>query len=232
MFHMPRRLRIGLLVLSGIATFLILFMLGLYAAARYEPPFYRKALETDPAELEKHSDRMLQQIAAISGMVKKKGHWEVLFTADQINGWLAVDRAKNHPRSLPPTMRDPRVVIESNQITFACRYELNGIGSVLSLTIEPSFLPETNTLALRIVGARAGVLPAPLSPVLDRISEAARNMKLRLKWGRAGGDPVAMLPLPSTGKDRSVSIETLRLEDGEIYVAGTTEPINSKGNHP
>ena len=45
----------------------------------------------------------------------KAGHWEIRFTADEINGWLAVDLVKNHPNALPPTLKDPRVSIDPNE---------------------------------------------------------------------------------------------------------------------
>jgi hypothetical protein len=93
---------------------------------------------------------------------------------------------------------------------------------VLSLTIEP-YLPKPSVLALRIVSARAGLLPLPLGRVLSGLSLAARDVQLRLEWRRAGGDPVAMLSLPTGDGDRIVRIDTLRLGEGEIYVAGTTE---------
>ena len=166
---MSRRRRLSLLIAGGLAVLTVLVLLGLYWAVRYEPAFYREALEIDPPVLEKASDHMLQQTAALESAVRKKGRWEALFTAEQINGWLAVDRAKNHPDLMPPTWRDPRVAIDSKQVTIACRYQGAWLSSVLSLTVEP-YVPEPNVLAVRIVRARAGLLPVPLGRVLDRLS--------------------------------------------------------------
>jgi hypothetical protein len=118
-------------------------------------------------------------------------------------------------------LHDPRVAIDAKQVTIACRFDQGGLHSVLTLTLAPS-VPEPNLLALRIVDARVGLLPMPLGQVLDRISEAARNMGLHLKWGRSSGEPVAAILLPQSD-DRPVRVETLRLGDGEIYVEGTTE---------
>jgi hypothetical protein len=223
---MSRKLRLVVLIAGGLAAMIVLTLaglLGLYLAAQHEPEFYRQAMATDPAVLKEGSDRMLRQAAALQGAVSKEGRWEALFTAEQINGWLAVDRVKNHLTSLPPTMSDPRVAIDSKQITFACRYEQWGASRVLSLTIEPQ-VPEPNVLALRIVKARAGLLPLPLGQVLDRLSESAHHLHLHLEWRRAGGDPVAMISLPEDEDDATAQIDTLRLGDGEIYVAGSTGP--------
>ncbi len=218
---MSRRLRLSVWIAAGLAVVASLATIGLFVAARHEPAFYRKALEIDPDVLEKASDRMLRQAAALQGAVRKKGRWEALFTAEQINGWLAVDRVKNHPNSLPPTMSDPRVAIDSKQIAIACRYAEGNTSSVLSLTIEP-YVPEPNVLALRIVKARAGLLPVPVGDVVEQITEAARNLQLHLEWRRAGGDPVAMLSLPEDKDGPQVQVDTLRLGDGEIYIAGRT----------
>jgi len=218
---MSRRVRLTVLIVGGLATTAVLLLLGLYLAAWHEPAFYREAMHIEPVVLEKGSDRMLQQTTALASAVKKRGHWEALFTAEQINGWLAVDLVRNHPHTLPPELHDPRVAIDAKRVTLACCFDHDGLHSVLSLTIEP-YVPEPNLLALRIVNARAGLLPVPLGQVLDRISEAARDTGLHLEWRRAAGDPVAMLSLPPAD-DRPVRVETLRLGEGEVYVEGTTK---------
>jgi hypothetical protein len=225
---MPRR-RILRLVLIAVGTILATSAVGglaLYYAASAEPPFYQQAMAIDSQTLERGSDRMLEKATSLANAMRKKKPWETLFTAEQINGWLAVDLVKNHPKALPSNMHDPRVIVDTKQITFACRFEQNGIESVLSLTIEP-YVPEPNVLALRIVKARAGLLPVPLGKVLERFSKAAREMRFHLEWRRAGNDPVALLSFPADD-DRPICIETLRLGDGEIYVSGKTPPKSRK----
>jgi len=220
---MTYRIRLSLLLLGCLVVLALLALLMLYIAARHVPEFYREAMEIPKDKLEKGSDRMLQQAAAIESAVNKPGRWELLVTAEEINGWLAVDMVRNHPHTLPPTLRDPRVAIDENEITVACRFEQEGTKSILSLTVQPS-LPEPNVVALRIVRARAGLLPVALRPVLDRISEAARAMRLHLEWRHVGDDPVAILSLPGNEHGgRIVQFDTLRLGDGEIYIAGTTK---------
>ena len=100
-------------------------------------------------------------------------------------------------------MRDPRVIINAKQIIIACRYEHGGVNSVLSLTVEPS-VPEPNVVALRIVKARAGLLPVPLSGVLGRISEAARGMDFSVavasrRWRSRGHDLFSTVRRPVCG---------------------------------
>jgi hypothetical protein len=216
-----RKIRLLLILSGSLAAIVAVALLALYGAACYEPAFYREAMEIDDDTLEKGSDRMLQQTTALAGAVKKKGEWDALFTAEHINGWLAVDMVNNHPNLLPPTLHDPRVVIHPKGITIACRFEQDNISTVLSLTVEP-YMPEPNVIALRFIQARAGLLPIPLGDVLDRFTQAVRDLQWHVAWRHAGNDPVAMLSFPPNDDDRPMQIETLRLGEGEIYVAGST----------
>jgi hypothetical protein len=222
MTAMSRRTRLFLVIIGGVAVLAVLLLLGVYLAVRHEPASYREAMAIKPAVLEKASDRMLQKIGALQSAVTRRGRWKAVITAEEINGWLAVDLAKNHPNTLPPSVRDPRVVIDPNEITVACRYE-GSVTTILSLTLQP-YMPEPNVVALRIVRGRAGMLPVPLKSVLDGISKAAADMQLRLTWAPAGNDPVAMLSLPEDDDaDRVVRIESLELGNGEIRLSGVTE---------
>jgi uncharacterized protein YpmS len=220
---MSRRNRLLFFIAVGLVILIVLALLGVYLAAQHEPAFYREAMEIKPAVLEKASDQMLKQIAALQSALNRQGRWQATITAEEINGWLAVDLVKNHPNTLPPTVRDPRVAIDPNEMTVGCRFEQAGVSSVVSLTVQP-YLPEPNVVALRIVRCRAGALPMPLKSVIDGLSKAAGNMQLRLRWGPAGNDPVAMLSLPEDDDaERVVRIETLELRQGEIFISGVTE---------
>jgi len=219
---MTRKIRISLLLLGCLVVLVLLALLLLYVAARHVPEFYREALEIPADNLKRGSDRMLQQAAAIKSAVNRPGRWETRITAEEINGWLAVDLPNNHPHALPPMLRQPRVAIDENEITVACLYEQEGVKSVLSLTVQP-YLPKPNVIAMRIVHARAGMLPVPLRKVLDRITEAARDANLRLEWRRDGDDPVVMLTVPRDERSGwTAQIDSLKLGDGEIHIAGST----------
>ncbi|MHC4180745.1 MAG: hypothetical protein ACYSWU_24865, partial [Planctomycetota bacterium] len=108
------------------------------------------------------------------------------------------------------------------RMTLAGRLTRGGTTSVVTVTVEP-YLPEPNVLAVRIRRARAGLVPMPLGEILHSFSEAAAQLDLRLRWRRADRDPVALISIPPPDQDgKRVQIETLKLGDGEIYLAGTT----------
>ena len=96
----------------------------------------------------------------------------------------------------------------------------------MSLAVDV-YLAKPNVLALRIRKARAGLLPVPLKTITDQITEKAEEMDLGLRWRQADGDPVAEIPIPPPrdADDKAVRVETLRLGEGKVYLAGSTEPL-------
>jgi len=219
-----RKLRIALWIVLALLVLAIVVLLVLFIASRRVPDFYASALAADPQGQRQASDEMLRRTSELASDVQKAGRWQSLFTEEQINGWLAVDLVENHPDALPPTLEDPRVSITEERITLACRLTRGGFESVVSLEVEP-YLPEPNVLALRFRGARAGAVPVPLGELLDKIDEAGARLDLPIRWQQAEGEPVALITIPSTARNRSirVHIDTLRLGDGEILFGGRTE---------
>ncbi len=222
---MRKPVRIVLLVLLVLVLLAGGGMVAIWWASRHVPDWYREATESVDSEKQREaSDQMLQRVADLASGLKKTGRWNVTFTAEQINGWMAVDLAQNHPNLLPPGLSDPRVVIEQDGITVACRASHGDLSSVVSLKVDV-YLAEPNVIAMRIRRARAGRLPWPLATILDGTAEAARQHSLPLTWRRADGDPVALFTIPPVHDEdgKLVRIEALQLGDGEVYLAGTTE---------
>lgn len=216
-------MRIVIRVLIGILVLTVIGLVVFYRAARHVPKFYQEALAIEPAVQEKASEQMVKAATKLQNNLYHDGGWRAVFTAEQINGWLAVDLQRNFAASLPREFHDPRVSITPEGITLACRAESKGFSSVVSLEVT-AYLESPNVIALRVRKARAGAIPWPLDQVLKAISEAARRSELRLEWRQAEGDPVALITLPPIpGKHgREVRIQTLKLEKDSIHVDGTT----------
>lgn len=204
---------LGLLALAG----------WLYWAAGTVPEAYRQALAADPDAAAAGSDRMLRDAAAFAGDVKRAGAWEAAFSADDINGWLAVDRVRNHPDALPATISDPRIAILGKEVHLFCRYRGAIRETILSLVLEP-YLPEPNRLAVRIIRARAGNLPLPQARLIEQITATAARNKVGCDWRDADGAPVAVFHIPTSaaGEGKLLRLEKLLLGEGQIYVSGTT----------
>lgn len=218
---MGTKLRIALFVACGLAALAVAVLIVLYVAARHVPQFYSEAMAADEAVQRPAAERMDRQAMELASDSQKSGHWQMTITAADINAWLAVAMPQKLPHALPPSMQNPRVAIEPNGITLGCQYQQGGVTSVLTLTVEP-YVPEPGVLALRIRKARAGLLPMPLQQVLDGIKKALQGSELRTQWRQADGDPVLRIS-SSPEQSKRVSIETLQLRKGELYVEGTTE---------
>jgi uncharacterized protein YpmS len=229
---MRKLLRLTVCVTGAILAVLIGLGLWTYYSVHQVPEFYAEALEAEPEKLAEASEEMIRRTTELVSNNNTKGNWEAIFTAEQINGFLAVNLPKNHPDVLPKEFRDPRVAITSRGMQVACRYQTKWITTVASLHLEPS-LRENNVLAVRFRKARAGTFPLPLKDILDQLTKAAAQAQIRLQWETIEDEPVALITIPAMrdGGKVVVSIDALELRDGAIYFRGRTEPAGSNAVH-
>ena len=224
---MGRILRFVVFALAAAALAVVLLAWAGYRAARYEPPFYRQVLQADPARQAELGDQLELAFLDLHNDSRQIGRWEAQFTDEQLNGWLAADLPAKFPELLPPQVQNPRLVIESQQVRFACRFTSEAVSTVVSFTLELHLTDEPNTLAIRIGKVRAGALPVPLRQFLDPISTAASNSRIPLRWSQADGDPVALLTIPAKHEEFAegeVHLDTIELREGAVYLAGSTDP--------
>jgi hypothetical protein len=206
------------------------------------PEFYQVAVKGDPVKQKAASHAMHLRTVELASQAQVAGRWQQTFTAEQVNGWLAVSPSQRPEQDgfaeardiIPAAVIDPRVVIEPDGITFACRFDTGSVGqTVLWLKID-AYLTEENEIALRIRKARAGAVPAPLEVVFKRLSEALAHAKCPARASQVDGDPVVLISIPPVGKhgELTVRLDTLRLSEGKIEVAGTTKRASEKSPSP
>jgi hypothetical protein len=223
---MRNGLRIALLLLCCLPVLLTLGWLAIYRAAQHEPEFYRQALAADPAAQKRDSAKMLDNVRKLNNDLHHDQPWQAVFTADEVNAWLALDVPQNDPPLLPGEIRDPRVAIQPDGIMLAARLERGRLKSVVSLKVDVDLDPEKQSLALRIRRVRAGALPWSPSQVLEAITKLAERENLELRWAQADGDPVALLTIPPLKLERReilVRLDSVKLEPGQIVVTGTAK---------
>ena len=222
---MFKRFKIALAACVGLISIVGLVALVVVVSMRRVPAFYQVALDQDVEVQSVASDECLRLAAGLASDLQRTGRWQATFTAEQINGFLAVDLAKNYPDALPPEMDNPRIEIQSEQATLACGYTQGGQATVISISFD-LFLSAPNVAALRVHSVRAGALPVPLSSVLEAITKAARSCDLNIQWRQSHGDPVALVMLPdaSDERGRALRLDAIELRDGAIYLAGETIP--------
>ena len=220
---MRKKVRLALIAVAVLGL-LAAAICAIYVASQKVPAFYAEAIAVPAESQEEQSDLMLRQITALYNELQGKGAWRQVFKAETINGWLAVDLPRNQPTLLSGGMHDPRVHITPQGITMACQVDRGGFHGVVSLQIS-AFVESDDVVGLRIHKARLGAIPWSFRTVLDEITAAARKSNVDIRWRQADNDPVALIKVTSAHGDRKqiIRIDTIRLEEGALAVAGTTE---------
>jgi hypothetical protein len=224
-FNVRRYARIWLLAAGLLVVLLIGAAVWVYWAARKVPPWYEQSVAaSERSAQEKASDEMEQRIAEFVSAFESTGRWKVVITEEQVNGWLAHGLPKKHADALPEGFSQPRVKIESDGVSGACRVERGLISGIVSLKVD-LYMAEPGVVAARIRRARLGQLPWPLDKVLENVSQSARAAEIPLAWHQAEADPVAVVRIPLIEGDKQVRIETLQLADGKVTIAGETRRV-------
>lgn len=202
---------------------------GFRHALRQVPNFYSQAVAIPTATQQEAGQELERNVLALHNTAHGTATWSALFTDDQINGWLAADLPEKFPQLLPAEIQAPRVAFSPHQVQLACRFIGQRWTSVVSLSLEVRLAEEPNTLAVRILAARAGLAPLPLKQFLDQITRVAQSIDLPLRWAQVDGDPVALFtvtdlsPLDDGARPR---LEHIDVRDGALYVAGRTDSVD------
>ncbi len=230
---MARRIRIATLALLAASVVLFAVLSGAYYAARQVRPFYEQALRVEPEALKRGRRELESRATALYSDARQLGQWHALFTAEQINGWLATQLVENQNGELNTDIRDPRVAIAPDLLTLGFRTNSGGVDTVISVDASV-FLTDEGAVAIRLMSVRAGALPLPVLPLADEIAAACQELSLPVRWTQQDGLPVAVVEIqsdPSTEK-RQFYIDSIELGEGELYVAGHTEIGATAGRMP
>ncbi len=226
-----RRITKTVAVLAAAAVVVVgVSLFSLYEAYQQVPAFYHEALAIDDAAQGPARDAFVAQATALASDLHRQGRWHTLFTAEQINAWLALELTSNYPDLLPlESARPANFAPREGSVPRLPLHERRHVDG--SLADARRVLERTERAGPAHSQRRAGALPVPLAKVLDSISHAAHELNLRLEWRRLDGDPVALISFPSAGPGASdhVNLEALELRDGELFVSGTIGPVPSNG---
>jgi hypothetical protein len=213
---------ICLLIAAGVAW--------LFIASQQVPEFYLHAAEIPAEKAAQHGERLERAVLQLQNEVRRDDHFQMTFTADEINGWLANDLLKKFPKLLPPEIHEPRVALEPGKILIGFRYE-PGVKTVVTVVLEPILDAESNQLAIRVRQMQAGSLSVPLGALIEQFVKRAQTAKIPIRWEQDDGVPTAVIPLQFLSdayRDKHVVVETLQVTAGEITIAGHTVAIPAK----
>lgn len=207
---------------AGGVAIVLLVGWGAMRAWRHVPAFYDEALAVDTQAQERGSRAFLRKVADLASQSQSDAHWHVRFTADEINGWLAVDLPKNHADLLSAEFCDPRVHIDDARITIAVRHPADDDATGNVFTVAASvFTLAPNRLAVQIHSVRAGMVPLPLDGILEAITHAGQQLDCPIVWQQSAGEPVAVVVLPSGESEvASFSIDALAITGGALVASG------------
>lgn len=216
---MARKLRIAA-ICSVVASVLVVALLAsAYYAAQQVRPFYEQALTIEPEVLERGRLEMESRATALYSDAKQIGRWQALFTAEQINCWLATQLTQSSGTELPANFHDPRVAIAHDVLTLGFRTSAGGVETVISVDASVS-LTDDGAVAVQLIAVKAGALPLPVLQLADQLVDACKKLKLPVRWTRSDGKPVALVEIRSK---EPVYVDAIQLNDGQLYVAGHTE---------
>jgi hypothetical protein len=221
---MARKLRIAAVGVLTVAVLIVGLIGGAYYASRQVRPFYKQALAIEPEVLERGSRELESRATALYSDARQEGQWHALFTAEQINGWLATQLANNDDKRLPKNFRDPRVAIAPDVLTLGFSTTSGGVDTII--TVDASvFLTADGAVAVRLLSVRAGALPLPVMQLADELANACKKLNLPVRWTQQDGEPVALVELHSEASSDSheFRIDTIELGESELYVSGHTK---------
>jgi hypothetical protein len=222
--RLGRTFRVVAAVVFPLALVAICLLWAAFTALEQESPFYQKSMQVDRAQLEQARRELESQAGALYSDAGQVGSWYAVFTSVQINGWLALELAKNKPELLPTGIGDPRVAIAPNRFLVGFRSQRAGIRTVVSVESEVMLI-EPSVVAIRLLNLRAGALPLPVAKVAEELRRLTRALSLPVRWTRVDGDPIALVDISSA--DRQLAIDSIELTEGEVYIAGHTLPSES-----
>jgi len=202
---------------------------GLYWSCQQVPDFYARAMVQDRGALERAGKELEHQAANLVGDVRRPGRWQAQFTADEINGWLAMAGEATNARLLPPQISSPRVGIDNERAQIAFRWSKPLWSAIVHLETEV-YLQSENVVAVRICKARAGWLPLPLGALLTDMVAAGRDIGIAIEQHEIDGDALLLVTLPGAYDrgNKLIALESVELTPNEIYVAGRCERADSR----
>lgn len=216
-------------------TFLVLFVVtvvvvaavagSVYNATQHVPDFYTEALHVEPTTAHETGEVLEEQVFAFSNQVKKPRPWSLRLTDKQINSWLAADLKEKFPELLPEHIEDPRIAVKGKTLLVGCKYNGQSLNSILAVSLDCFLIEgEPNVVGIQLHNVTAGALPIPIGQLLSEIDTYAGKADIPIRWQQRDGDPVALVTIPSTGKeiDGEIRIDALEFKDGEILLSGET----------
>ncbi len=192
------------------------------------PAFYGELLATDMASAEEQGKQFERNLVRLQNSARLNRPWKVEITQDQVNGWFASDMREKFPDSVPREIVDPRIVFDQQETKLAFQYQGSGLFGVVVIRGNVFCTEQPNEIAFEVKDVRAGIVPLPVGPWIEKVASSIRDAGIPLYWSSAGDSPIGVFTIPDNlsrrGDNRHVVIQAIDLLPGKLVIAGTTEP--------
>lgn len=226
----PRARRRRVLRVVAVLTILVvaaLIIAGAIIIPRLtaEPEWWTPTLAAD-ADAARLAEDAEEGMTRVLSKDREPGQtWTIELTEEQANAWLAtrLERwARSQHTDWPSAVRGVRVSFDSGAITIGVAADIASSTRYASLTIEPRSTPDA-PVRLRLVGARLGVQPVPLSALRAAMADHIPRGSLPPALAEAIRMGESALPgVFVIDADRSVRITAITAEPSRLLITCAT----------
>lgn len=189
----------------------------------YRPPFYNALVAIPQGVRQRESRRFLNESLRLRNDLANEAAWDVAFTDEEVNAWLAEDLVAQFADQLPPGVHDPRILFEPDRATIAFEMRSGAFPSVVWAVLQVS-VPEPNVLGLVVERIRAGAVPIPAERALGPLIAHARKQGLQVDWDPRTNPAEVRIHYQADIGRRDIHLENIRLANGSIRLSGSSEP--------
>ena len=226
------------MVIAGALLLIAVLATGFWAHRQTQkvPEFYQRAISVTPTtDIATSSRELDENVEQLQSQATQAGCWQATFEAEQINAWLIDQLPHRCPKLVAKGLKDPRVVIDQDELLAAVRIQNTRLDAVVSCELKVQLTDQPNRLAITVEAIRVGALPIPISQVKQRITKFASQMGLTLQWQHDGDQSIVLVDLPDryeTESKESVMIESIALSENQINISGRTGDVDSISFQP
>jgi len=170
---------------------------------------------------------MVSKASAIGAALERRGEWGEAITDVEVNAWLAQDLPRVAPSLVAGGMGTPTVRFLPRSVAVSAPVGA-GPFSGRAWAVVTLAVPRDNEILVEVESAGVGLVPLPAGPIVTAITARATAAGLAAET-RSNGRPGVRITLPGRvagGRraDLEYHLEGVRIDDGEIVVAGSTRP--------
>ncbi|MDB4767038.1 hypothetical protein OAG71_05070 [bacterium] len=220
-----------------IMVLLLLLLLGLcfaYYMSQKPPEFYSAAMKEDPETAQALGSQLETNVFDIYNSAVIPTTWQGELSEDEINGWLASELPAKFPELLPENIKDPRVSLDEDQLTIACRCSYKDLHGILVGSFDLFCTDQPNQIAIRIKSIKMGIVPFPVTQFADQVTESLHNSGYESSWTEMEGDPVLLVNVPEDHlvieEYYHIEIKSFDIKDKKILFTGETIELERDGD--